>query len=173
MKPARSLALAVAAAMLLVLPALAQDEGPAVTVVPNDQFCNLVADDLAACEQALATLASAGMLPEAFAGLLTGAGEEGPGPESPGAPVVIRGKGGITGSKPFDLAGGDYEVTLKTNGPNCDSGGWYLRRAEDDYPVESFEQSGYLYAVEGGRHFIKVIATDKCNWTVTISPLSE
>ncbi|MFO7533104.1 MAG: hypothetical protein R6W93_11635 [Candidatus Limnocylindrales bacterium] len=38
-----------------------------VTVVPNDQFCNLVADDLEACEQALTTLASAGLLPEAFA----------------------------------------------------------------------------------------------------------
>ena len=48
--------------------ARAQDES--VTIVPNAQFCNLVTDDVAACEQALDTLGSAGMLPEAFAGLI-------------------------------------------------------------------------------------------------------
>lgn len=61
----------IAALLALIIPTavVAQDE---VTVVPNDQFCNLVSDDLAACEDALSTLASAGMVPEAFEALLGG-----------------------------------------------------------------------------------------------------
>lgn len=71
--------IAVSLAAALLLPssvALAQEAD--VTVVPNDQFCNLVADDLEACEQALTTLASAGMLPEAFSGLVSQAGAQAP-----------------------------------------------------------------------------------------------
>lgn len=67
----RRIPLALTTTALLILashPAFGQDDGP--TIVPNEQFCNLVADDIAACEQALETLGSAGMLPEAFAGLV-------------------------------------------------------------------------------------------------------
>lgn len=65
-------AFAVAATLTLLLSGsvLAQDETPSVNLVPNDDFCNLVADDPEACGRALTTLASAGMLPEAFAGLM-------------------------------------------------------------------------------------------------------
>ena len=85
--------------MLTSLPALAQDENTTVTVVPNDQFCNLVADDLAACEQALMTLASAWMLPEAFA--------------ASGQPVLI---GGSMGTESWVLTGDrrSEEVSLSS-----------------------------------------------------------
>jgi hypothetical protein len=93
-------------------------------------------------------------------------------PPAAGDVVAIKGIGDISGSKPFDLDGGDYEVTLDTKG-DCDVSGWYLKRTEDDQAIESFEQSGYMYAVDAGRHFIKVIAGDKCQWTMTITPLAE
>jgi hypothetical protein len=117
------------------------------------------------------------VIPEALAPLLTGEALtlSTPTPDPPpaaGDAVVVTGKGEISGSKPFTLDGGDYEVTLDTKG-DCDLSGWYLKRTEDGRGVESFEQSGYVYAVDAGRHFIKVIASDKCQWTTTITPLAE
>jgi hypothetical protein len=69
--PIHRLSLALAAAASLVLPStpvLALGDGP--TIVSNGEFCDLVADDAAACERTLETFGSAGMLPEAFAALI-------------------------------------------------------------------------------------------------------
>ena len=66
----RTIAVAALLTLMLSGAATAADEPRSLDIVPDDQFCHLVADDPEACAQALATLASAGMLPQAFAVLV-------------------------------------------------------------------------------------------------------
>ena len=106
--------LTVMALAAMSVPVVAQGEEAAipVTVIPNEQFCGLVSDDLTVCEQVLESMATAGLLPEAFASLV---GVETPGdvPEDvataePSGDVVDVADAGVGDT----LSREDVEITL-------------------------------------------------------------
>jgi hypothetical protein len=146
-------------------------ETPAVTVVPDVQFCSLVADDLAACEEAVATLARAGMLPESFAALMIASAPAETESTAPAKPVATKGKGSKN-TKPFELAAGDYEVTLKKS-KGCDdiTWAWLMHTSGGSASGDIIDQDGYIYGLEEGRYYWETEANDKCKWTYTLTPL--
>jgi hypothetical protein len=74
MKAVTATFLAITALAAMSLPAFAQDEETTapVTVITNAEFCALVSQDPVACEGILAGMTTARVVPEAFAGLVSG-----------------------------------------------------------------------------------------------------
>jgi hypothetical protein len=74
MKAVTTTFLAITALAAMSLPAFAQDEETAVpvTVITNSEFCALVSQDPVACEGILTGMTTARVVPEAFAGLVSG-----------------------------------------------------------------------------------------------------
>ena len=68
--------LTVAALAAAALPVAAQDDEAAlpVTVITNAEFCDLLSEDPIVCEGIITGMATAGIVPEAFATLVGGGG---------------------------------------------------------------------------------------------------
>lgn len=82
--------LAASAAILLAAPA-ALAGGGGHTVVPNEDFCAAVSDDVAACVATIEGMAAGGAIPEAFAQPAPGpAGSGDPAGPAPGAARLIE-----------------------------------------------------------------------------------
>ena len=86
--------------------------------------------------------------------------------------LVVEGTGSLRDTVPLELPGGEYEVAVQTYGGDCEGAEWYMRRAEDDAPVVSFTQTGFVYAVDAGRHLFDAVALDDCQWRLYITPLA-
>ena len=95
----------IAALAATALPVAAQDEEttPPLTIITNAEFCGLVSPGSLTCEDVITGMATARILPEAFAGLVVTepATDDTPGTESSGA-------GGVGDT----LARDDLEITL-------------------------------------------------------------
>jgi hypothetical protein len=67
-KTIKCICLALSAAAVLALPAVAQEvEPPALTSIPDEQFCALVTDDPVTCQAVLTELGESNILPASFA----------------------------------------------------------------------------------------------------------
>ena len=93
---------------------------------------------------------------------------------APTGPVKLSGAGDKR-TKPFLLAAGDYEVDF-SKGKACNDDLTYAILERTDGGSVSggwFDQSGYAYAVDAGRHYWDVSTSPgkKCRWTLTIKPL--
>jgi hypothetical protein len=67
-KTIKSLCLSLSAAVVLAVPAVAQEvEPPPLTSIPDEQFCALVTDDLVTCQGVLTELGESNILPASFA----------------------------------------------------------------------------------------------------------
>ena len=100
-----------------------------------------------------------------------------PDPEpSPSEPAALTIEGGGSGnSAPFELAGGDYLVTI-TFGANCtyyidleDASG-ESRRQEVGSALEALTVENFIYGVDEGRYYFRVTSgpPPRCPWSVTL-----
>jgi len=85
----------------------------------------------------------------------------------------ISGEGTAT-SPPFDLVGGDYEVTFD-KAEDCDAEFTYaiLERSDGNFVDEGWvEENGLVHGIEDGEHYWDVEAyPDECVWSLTLRPL--
>jgi hypothetical protein len=156
-------------------PALAREE---VTVVPDAVFWSKITDvDTGACERGLRSLAAAGLVPEAYAGLLVA--PEGVGGFSAtesdvaGGVSIIRESGGYPISPSFVLSDGDYVATIYTG--ECTSHTFATLMQTDGFPRGFVDNAGngksYAYGLDPGTYLWNVAGS--CDdWMVMLTPSS-
>ena len=124
MKAVAATLLSITALAAIGLPALAQDEDPAVpvTVITNAEFCALVSQDPVVCEGILTGMTTARVVPEAFAGLIAA--------ESPASAEASSEPGAGESAAPADLPSPeatDAPATQATPAPVAGVGDTLLR----------------------------------------------